>query len=102
MLNNRLTSDEIVWQLKDSKAAFLISEEIFAEKREKDCLSNSKLPQVTKEMLVSSVSFVNRLSVQKQIWMKSVRLCILLEQLVIQKEYSKLTEIIGGVRQVLP
>ena len=57
ILNNRLTSEELVWQLKDSKAAFLISEEIFAEKREKIAFQIPKLPQVTKEMLVSSVSF---------------------------------------------
>ena len=35
ILNNRLTAEEIVWQLKDSKAVFLISEEFFQEKTEK-------------------------------------------------------------------
>ena len=35
ILNNRLTADEIVWQLKDSKAVFLISEELFQEKTAK-------------------------------------------------------------------
>jgi O-succinylbenzoic acid--CoA ligase len=32
ILNNRLTAEEMIWQLKDSKAVFLISEESFQEK----------------------------------------------------------------------
>lgn len=57
ILNNRLTAEELIWQLQDSQAAFLISEELFAEKRE---VIGSRLPGVsliTKESL-SSVSFV--------------------------------------------
>lgn len=57
ILNNRLTAEELIWQLQDSQAAFLISEELFAEKKE---VIGSRLPGlslITKESL-SSVSFV--------------------------------------------
>ena len=50
ILNNRLTADEIVWQLKDSKAVFLISEEFFREKTEK-IKSSLRLPLLLKEEL---------------------------------------------------
>ena len=51
ILNNRLTADEIVWQLKDSKAVFLISEEFFQEKTEKIKSSLRDLPLLLKEEL---------------------------------------------------
>ena len=51
ILNNRLTADEIVWQLKDSKAVFLISEELFQEKTEKIKSSLRDLPLLLKEEL---------------------------------------------------
>lgn len=57
ILNNRLTAEELIWQLQDSQAAFLISEELFAEKKE---VIRSRLPGlslISKESL-SSVSFV--------------------------------------------
>ncbi len=57
ILNNRLTAEELVWQVKDSQAAFLISEDLFAEKREKILFQITNFPQVTKEMLASSVRF---------------------------------------------
>jgi o-succinylbenzoate---CoA ligase len=51
ILNNRLTAEEIVWQLKDSKTVFLISEEFFQEKTEKIKSSLSDLPLLLKEPL---------------------------------------------------
>ena len=51
ILNNRLTTDEIVWQLKDSKAVFLISEEFFQEKTENIKSSLRDLPFLLKEEL---------------------------------------------------
>ena len=51
ILNNRLTAEEIVWQLKDSKAVFLISEEFFQEKTEKIKSSLRDLPLLLKETL---------------------------------------------------
>ena len=51
ILNNRLTADEIVWQLIDSKAVFLISEEFFQEKTEKIKSSLRDLPLLLKEEL---------------------------------------------------
>ena len=44
ILNNRLTAEEIVWQLKDSKAIFLISEDIFSRENQK---IKSSLPRLT-------------------------------------------------------
>ena len=51
ILNNRLTAEEIVWQLKDSKAVFLISEEFFQEKTEKIKSNLRDLPLLLKEEL---------------------------------------------------
>ncbi|MFB9987878.1 o-succinylbenzoate--CoA ligase [Bacillus benzoevorans] len=57
ILNNRLSAEELIWQLEDSQAAFLISEELFAEKRERIGRMLPELPQLTKERL-SEVNFV--------------------------------------------
>ena len=51
ILNNRLTADEMVWQLKDSKAVFLISEELFQQKTEEIKSSLRDLPLLLKEGL---------------------------------------------------
>jgi o-succinylbenzoate---CoA ligase len=51
ILNNRLTAEEIVWQLKDSKADFLISEEFFQEMTGKIKDSLEKLPLLLKEQI---------------------------------------------------
>ncbi len=44
ILNNRLSGEEISWQLSDSSSLFLISEEFFHDKIEK--IQNSKLPNM--------------------------------------------------------
>lgn len=51
ILNNRLTAEELLWQLQDSKAEFLLSEAAFAEKLATIGSQLPKLPQLTKEML---------------------------------------------------
>ncbi|MBO0960284.1 o-succinylbenzoate--CoA ligase [Neobacillus sp. MM2021_6] len=48
ILNNRLTTSELVWQLNDSKAAFLILEEAFATKELEE---KAALKAITKEDL---------------------------------------------------
>jgi o-succinylbenzoate---CoA ligase len=51
MINNRLTAEEMAWQLSDSKAAFLISEEVFSEKLTKIENELSEIKVFTKETL---------------------------------------------------
>jgi len=55
ILNNRLTTEEIIWQLKDSKAAFLISENFFEEKVKEIGSSLESLPVLLKEMLADTL-----------------------------------------------
>ncbi|MFE8698155.1 o-succinylbenzoate--CoA ligase [Cytobacillus sp. FJAT-53684] len=43
ILNNRLTADELAWQINDSKAAFLVTENVFLSKWE---VLNELLPKV--------------------------------------------------------
>lgn len=57
ILNNRLTAEELIWQLQDSQAASLISEEFFADERAKIGSMLPDLPQLTKEKL-ADVRFV--------------------------------------------
>ncbi|CAH2717467.1 2-succinylbenzoate--CoA ligase [Neobacillus rhizosphaerae] len=51
MLNNRLTSAELVWQLNDSKASFLILEDSFAEIDLKINQQIASMKTITKERL---------------------------------------------------
>ncbi|MFF2449185.1 o-succinylbenzoate--CoA ligase [Neobacillus sp. NPDC058068] len=51
ILNNRLTPAELVWQLKDSKAAFLILEDSFAEIEQEINQQTASLKTITKERL---------------------------------------------------
>ncbi|MDQ6600032.1 o-succinylbenzoate--CoA ligase [Bacillus salipaludis] len=53
ILNNRLTSSEIIWQLKDSQAAFLITEKSFADKELEIRDMIPTLPTLIKEQLDS-------------------------------------------------
>lgn len=53
ILNNRLTVSEIVWQLKDSQAAFLITERNFADKEHEIRDMFPTLPTLLKEQLDS-------------------------------------------------
>lgn len=48
ILNNRLTSSELVWQLKDSKSSFLILEEALSDKMNEQ---NLLIEMITKESL---------------------------------------------------
>lgn len=57
ILNNRLTAEELIWQLQDSQAASLISEEFFTDERAKIGSMLPDLPQLTKEKL-ADVRFV--------------------------------------------
>lgn len=54
ILNNRLTAEEMIYQLNDSKATFLISEDAFQEKIIKIMNSLPKLSVLTKEKVVDS------------------------------------------------
>ena len=54
ILNNRLTAEEIVYQLNDSKAVFLISEDAFQEKIVKITSSLPRLSFLMKEKVVDS------------------------------------------------
>ncbi|WP_338453343.1 o-succinylbenzoate--CoA ligase [Niallia oryzisoli] len=54
ILNNRLTADEIIWQINDSKAAFFLSEELFHDKLENISRSLPALSVFTKEDLIQS------------------------------------------------
>lgn len=70
ILNNRLTPKELIWQLKDSKAEYLVSEEMFQETLETISEQLPKLPQLVKEGLMhgKTVEF----SVQVEIEMDEV------------------------------
>ncbi|MCQ6274475.1 o-succinylbenzoate--CoA ligase [Bacillus sp. V3B] len=54
ILNNRLTAEEMIYQLNDSKASYLISEDVFQEKIIKIINSLPKLSVFTKEKIVDS------------------------------------------------
>jgi O-succinylbenzoic acid--CoA ligase len=54
ILNNRLTAEEIIYQLNDSQATFLISEDTFQEKILKVTNSLPRLSCLTKEKIADS------------------------------------------------
>jgi o-succinylbenzoate---CoA ligase len=56
ILNNRLTAEEISWQLSDSSSVFLISEEFFADKSQKIKDTLPTMEVVTKEHLLDAES----------------------------------------------
>jgi o-succinylbenzoate---CoA ligase len=51
ILNNRLTAEELVWQLEDSAASCLLTEEAFAPKLEEIANRTKDLPLITKQKL---------------------------------------------------
>lgn len=54
ILNNRLTAEELIWQIKDSNSVFLLSEEKFLEKLNNISGSMPDLPVFTKEELAEA------------------------------------------------
>ncbi len=54
ILNNRLTNDELIWQLNDCQADFFITEEYFSSKSNEIKASLPNLPTISKEILFHS------------------------------------------------
>jgi O-succinylbenzoic acid--CoA ligase len=70
ILNNRLTTAELVWQLKDSKAGFLIHESAFFEVETAIKEQLTSLPTITKELLFKTETICPK--VQDEISLKDV------------------------------
>jgi o-succinylbenzoate---CoA ligase len=58
ILNNRLTTEELFWQLEDSSASYLITEEAFEPRLENGTERRESLTMITKEKLSQGDSVV--------------------------------------------